>query len=49
MGEVGNGFGAGSFFTANDIRGLYFDVINPVILNSVDVYANTSGARTIEF
>ena len=48
VGEVGNGFGAGSFFTANDIRGLYFDVINPVVLNSVDVYANTSGPRTIE-
>lgn len=48
VGEFGNGFGAGAFFTANDIRGLYFDVTNPVILNSVDVFANTSGDRTIE-
>lgn len=47
-GEFSNTNGAGSFFTANDIRGLYFDVINPVILNSVQVYANTAGNRTIE-
>ena len=45
---MGNDFGSGSFFTANDIRGLYFDITNPVILNSVDVFANTSGNRTIE-
>jgi PKD repeat protein/photosystem II stability/assembly factor-like uncharacterized protein len=41
-------FGAGAFFTANDIRGLYFDVLQPVILNSVDVYSNSAGNRTIE-
>ncbi len=40
--------GAGAFFTANDIRGIYFDVLNPVIVNSVDVFPNSSGDRTIE-
>ncbi len=47
-GETGNSVGAGAFFTASDIRGLYFDVLNPVILNTVDVYANSAGNRTIE-
>ncbi|HNQ12847.1 MAG TPA: PKD domain-containing protein [Bacteroidia bacterium] len=47
-GEFNNSFGAGSFFTANDIRGLYFDVFNPVVLNTVDVYSNSAGFRTIE-
>jgi PKD repeat protein len=40
--------GAGAFFVANDIRGIYFDVLSPVILNSVDVFANSAGDRTIE-
>ncbi len=40
--------GAGAFFTANDIRGLYFDVINPVTITSFDVYPNSSANRTIE-
>jgi hypothetical protein len=47
-GEFTNAVGAGSFFTANDIRGLYFDVAAPVIINTVDVYANSAGDRTIE-
>lgn len=47
-GETTNGIGAGAFFTANDIRGLYFDINQPVVLNTVDVYANTAGNRTIE-
>ncbi|MDQ3049273.1 MAG: PKD domain-containing protein [Bacteroidota bacterium] len=47
-GEFSNAVGAGAFFTANDIRGLYFDVLQPVILNSVDVYSNSAGNRTIE-
>lgn len=40
--------GTGSFFTANDIRGLYFDVLEPVVITSFDVYANSEGYRTIE-
>jgi hypothetical protein len=47
-GEATNSIGAGSMFTANDIRGLYFDVTAPVILNTVDVYSNSAGDRTIE-
>lgn len=47
-GEVGNGIGAGAMFTANDIRGMYFDVTCPVILNSVQVYSGSAGNRTIE-
>jgi len=47
-GEFSNAIGAGMFFTANDIRGLYFDVLQPVILNNVDVYSNSAGDRTIE-
>ena len=47
-GEITNGIGAGAFFTANDIRGLYFDVINPILLQSFDVYSNSAGNRTIE-
>ncbi len=43
-----NTSGTGAFFTANDIRGLYFDVMNPVILTNFDVYANSAGNRTFE-
>ena len=48
VGPPDNTFGAGSVFTASDIRGLYFDVMKPVIINSVKVYATTAGMRTIE-
>jgi PKD repeat protein/photosystem II stability/assembly factor-like uncharacterized protein len=47
-GEAGTSIGAGALFTANDIRGLYFDVINPVVLNTVEVYSGSAGNRTIE-
>ncbi len=47
-GANGNVIGAGAFFTANDIRGLYFDVLTPLVLNTVDVYCNSDGDRTIE-
>ncbi len=40
--------GVGGFFTASDIRGIYFDVLNPVVLNSFEVYANSAGDRTFE-
>jgi PKD repeat protein len=48
VGEFSNSVGAGAFFTANDIRGLYFDVLAPVVINSVEVYSNSAGDRTIE-
>ncbi|MBA3707047.1 MAG: T9SS type A sorting domain-containing protein, partial [Bacteroidetes bacterium] len=40
--------GPGASFTANDVRGLYFDVLAPIILNSVVVLAGSDGDRTIE-
>lgn len=40
--------GAGTLFTANDIRGLYFNVLKPVTINSVKVYTGSAGIRTIE-
>ncbi len=48
VGESGTGIGAGAYFTANDIRGLYFDVTSPIILESFEVYSNSAGNRTIE-
>ncbi len=48
VGPVDYTIGAGSMFVANDIRGLYFDVLTPVIINSVDVFSNSAGNRTIE-
>ncbi|MFN8154182.1 MAG: T9SS type A sorting domain-containing protein [Bacteroidia bacterium] len=48
VGAASNGIGAGAFFTANDIRGLYFDVLCPIVLNSFQVYSNSAGNRTIE-
>ncbi|MFM1745215.1 MAG: hypothetical protein RLZZ630_1152, partial [Bacteroidota bacterium] len=48
VGEAGTSIGAGSLFTANDIRGLYFDVLSPVLLQTVEVYSGSAGNRTIE-
>jgi PKD repeat protein len=48
VGATDNTMGAGAVFTANDIRGLYFDVLKPVKINTVKVYANTAAVRTIE-
>lgn len=45
---MNNTMGAGALFVANDIRGLYFDVLSPIILNTVDVYSGSAGNRTIE-
>nr|MBK9652486.1 T9SS type A sorting domain-containing protein [Bacteroidota bacterium] len=48
VGEYSYGFGPGANFTANDIRGNYFDVLDPVVLNTVDVFSFSAGNRTIE-
>ena len=48
VGADDNTMGAGAMFSASDIRGLYFDVLEPVIINSVQVYCNSAGPRTIE-
>jgi len=48
VGEFCYNFGTGAMFTANDIRGLYFDVTQPAILQRVDVFCNSAGNRTVE-
>ncbi|MCB0395426.1 MAG: T9SS type A sorting domain-containing protein [Flavobacteriales bacterium] len=40
--------GGGGYFTANDTRGLIFDVLQPSVIKSVKVFADGAGDRTIE-
>ncbi|MCB9446830.1 MAG: M4 family metallopeptidase [Flavobacteriales bacterium] len=47
-GPADNTIGTGGYFTANDLRGLFFDVTSSVYLRTVKVYANTAGDRLIE-
>lgn len=47
VGPEDNTFGSGSYFDANDTRGLFFDVEVPLIIESVKVYAGSPGERTI--
>ena len=47
-GAASNSIGAGAYFTASTVHGLYFDVAKPCTLVSVSMYANTAGNRTIE-
>jgi|GEM_PF-1756066 C1A family cysteine protease len=39
--------GTGAYYTANTDRRIFFNVIAPVTINTVDVYANSAGARQI--
>ncbi len=39
---------AGGYYTANNDRRLYFNVLSPMILQSVTIYAGTAGSRQIE-
>lgn len=48
VGAKNKNIGGGNVFTANDIRGLFFDILEPVTINSFQVYANSSDYRTIE-
>ncbi|TAL62766.1 MAG: PKD domain-containing protein [Bacteroidetes bacterium] len=48
VGATDKTIGSGDMFSANDIRGLYFDVFKPVVINTVKVYAQSAGLRTIE-
>lgn len=48
VGPVDNTFGSGSYFGANDLRGLFFDAYAPFILESVKVYAGSAGVRKIQ-
>lgn len=41
-------FGSGGYFGANDLRGIFFNVYSPFILESVRVYANGAGTRNIQ-
>ncbi len=47
MAAPDNTIGAGAYFTANTVHGLYFDVTKPCVLQTVNSYANTAGNRTI--
>ncbi len=40
--------GRGGFFTANYVHGLYFDVLAPVTIKTVKVYAGSAGNRVID-
>ncbi|MCB0396151.1 MAG: M4 family metallopeptidase [Flavobacteriales bacterium] len=40
--------GTGGYFTANDLRGLFFDVTSSVYIRTVKVFANTAGNRVID-
>lgn len=48
VGALANTIGTGSYFTANTYHYLIFSAAIPFRLNSVQVYANTSGNRTIQ-
>lgn len=43
-----NGLATGGMFTANFIHGLYFDVLAPLTIKSVKVYAGSAGNRVID-
>jgi len=48
VGALDNSIGSGDYFDANDVRGLFFDVFEPVIIKSVKVFSNQAGDRLIE-
>ena len=48
VGPPDNTFGSGSYFGANDLRGLFFDAYAPFILESVRVYADGGANRTVQ-
>lgn len=47
-GAVANTIGTGGNFSANDNWGLYFNVLAPMTLKSVKVYATGAGMRTVQ-
>ena len=48
VGEEDKAVGTGAMFTASDIRGLNFEVLSPVVINTVSVSCASAGMRTIE-
>ena len=48
VGATDNSIGNGAYFSANDVRGLFFDVHTTVLLESVKVYSDKDEVRIIE-
>ncbi len=48
VGPPDNTFGAGAYFDANDLRGIFFDAHSSFTLETVKVYSNASGNRLIQ-
>ncbi len=48
LGPEDNTFGGGGYFDGNDLRGIFFDVFSPFTLETVKVYADSPGERTIQ-
>lgn len=48
VGPADNSFGGGGYFTANDLRGIFFDALSEFILESVYVYSGETATRTIQ-
>jgi zinc-dependent metalloproteinase lipoprotein len=48
VGPADKSIGAGGYFTLNNDRVTYFDVLQPITLKTVKMDANTAGDRTIE-
>ena len=48
VGPPDNTFGTGGYFTANDLRGLFFDAYTDFVLESVRVYSGETSTRTIQ-
>ncbi|MBN2682116.1 MAG: PKD domain-containing protein [Bacteroidales bacterium] len=48
VGPVDNSFGSGGNFNSNDLRGIFFDAYDFFTLETVKVYSNSAGTRTIE-
>lgn len=48
VGPPTNAFGTGGYFTASDIRGIFFDAYTDFILESVRVYSAVTATRTVQ-
>ena len=48
MGPPDNTFGSGGYFNSNDLRGIFFNVEVPLTIETVKVYSNMAGNRTIQ-
>ena len=48
VGPPDNTFGSGGYFNSNDLRGIFFNVEVPLTIETVKVYSNMAGNRTIQ-